>query len=215
MPIKRDDLEHLFALARMELVGVSDNGLNLELFSVLREFSTDSNAWYEDLTVNPVVGQQDYPLATLESPSQIIRLQAVWDSNTGIIGATMPIIGKLHLHHAPTSLSAVPWYARVIITVAFPTTREDIPTFPGKLFAQYSETILDGLLGKMMAQGNKSYSNKDGALYHLRRFRTGIQQAKTAAHRQNLMGAQSWMYTRGWSTRSQRGNMGTFAGGGR
>jgi hypothetical protein len=212
MPIAREDLAHMFALARMELNGASDNGLQMELFEVLKELSEDSNAWYEDLTLNPIVGVQDYPLAPTESPSQIIRLWGAWDSNTGEISASMPLIGTLHLRHAPTTLSAVPWYVRVVLTVAFPTLKGDIPVFPSKLFRQYSTTILDGLLGKMMGQIDKSYSNQQQALYHLRRFRTGIQQAKTAAHRQNIMGGQSWMYPRGWGSRSQRGGLSTAAG---
>jgi hypothetical protein len=68
---------------------------------------------------------------------------------------------------------------------------------------------LDGLLGKMMGQQQKTYSNNNLSAYHLKRFRTGIQLAKVAAERANLHGAQNWAYPRGWGSKSQRGGMST------
>jgi hypothetical protein len=99
--------------------------------------------------------------------------------------------------------------ARVVKNVTLPTTREDVPIVPEQLLRVYSVHLLDGLLGKMMGQQAKSYSNSAMSMYHLKRFRTGIVIARTAAARDNLVGGQEWAFPRGWTSRSQRGGVST------
>ena len=60
-------------------------------------------------------------------------------------------------------------------TIILPNTREEIPNAPDWLFPKWGLKILDGLLGKMMTQPNKSYSDDTKGTYHLKRFRDGIQ----------------------------------------
>jgi hypothetical protein len=67
------------------------------------------------------------------------------------------------------------------------------PNFPTWIMDLYAETIADGLIGRMMAHGGKVWSNPQMSVYHLRRFRNGIAQAKVAADRKNTR-RQAWRF---------------------
>jgi hypothetical protein len=93
--------------------------------------------------------------------------------------------------------------------VTLPTTKESVPDAPDWLLPTYHRPILDGLLGRMMQQQAKSYSNDKLAEYHLKRFRDGIAMTKTAVMRGNLFGGQSWRFPRNFRSNSQRGGVST------
>lgn len=206
--------------ARIELTNASDAGIRTALFDTLREFFEDSNAWREHIHLNVTAGTQHYLLEPRDQ-GQIIRLIGAWDGNRIPVAAFMPHPGELHVKwpinvtsivpagNPPFPLQASnPWLVTVVENVQDPTTREDFPVCPSWTLKLYYQHILDGVLGRMMGQVNKSYSNSTGAQYHLRRFRTGIQQARTAANRQNTVGAQTWCFPRsGIGRNTQRGGM--------
>lgn len=203
------DFDQLMNQARIKLPGASDAGIKLELFDVMKEFLKDSNAWTEDITFTAQAGTLQYILSPLDG-GQIIRLVGVFDDKGIPVPAFMPTFGTLQLVNQASIVPTQPvWTARVIKNVALPTTREDIPIGPDWLLTVYSLDILDGLLGKMMGQQNKTFSNGQMSTYHLRRFRTAIQSARTAAIRQNTVGAQEWAFPRGWGSSSQRGGVST------
>lgn len=196
--------------ARMKLPGSSDAGIKAELFDVMKEFLKDSNAWTEDITFTVQPNTTDYLLTPLQDGGQIIRLVGVWDDKMIPIPAFMPNFGTIRLVNQAATVPTQPtWTARVIKNITLPTTREDIPIGPDWLLSVYSVDVLDGLLGKMMGQQAKSYSNSTMSAYHLRRFRTAIQVARTAAARQNILGGQEWAFPRGWGCNSQRGGVST------
>jgi hypothetical protein len=141
---------------------------------------------------------------------QIISLVGVWDDKFIPIPAFMPDFGTIRIvNQASTTPNQPLWTARVVKNITLPTTKDDVPVGPDWLLTVYSVHILDGLLGKMMGQQAKSFSNDKMAAYHLKRFRTGIQIARTAALRQNTTGAQEWAFPRGWTTSTQRGGVST------
>ena len=215
------DVEHFMNQARIKLTGASDEGIKSERYEVLKEFFEDSNSWRSHLHLAVTAGLQRYTLIPRDN-GQIIRLMGVWDGNRFPVAAFMPEFGELEVRW-PIQVSTVipagqppyqlqasnPWLVTVVENVQEPTTRENFPVAPAWALKVYSITILDGVLGKMMAQPFKSYSNDNKSAYHLRRFRTGIQMARTAAARQNTVGAQTWSFPRGWDGRTQRGNMST------
>lgn len=201
--------EQLMNQARIKLPGASDAGIKLELFDVMKEFLKDSNAWTEDIAFTALANITDYILTPLDG-GQIIRLVGVWDDKMIPVPSFMPTFGTLRLVNLASTVPTQPvWTARVVKNVMLPTTREDIPIGPDWLLNVYSLDILDGLLGKMMGQQAKSYSNGQMSTYHLRRFRTAIQGARTAAIRQNTMGAQEWSFPTGWRSTTQRGGVST------
>ncbi len=206
--IPRHEFEQLMNQARIKLPGSSDAGVKLELYDVMKEFLKDSNAWTEDISLVVRPNTTDYTLTPDEG--QIIRLVGLWDEKMIPIPAFMPTFGTIRLVNQATTVTTQPtWTVRVVKNITLPTTRDDVPVGPDWLLTVYSLDILDGLLGKMMGQQNKSYSNATMATYHLRRFRTAIQGARTAAIRQNTQGAQEWAFPRGWASSTQRGGVST------
>lgn len=196
------EFDMLMNQARVKLPGASDVGLKLELFDVCKEFFSDSMSWYEDIEFQAVSGTRTYLLSPREQ-GQIIALGGVWDNNGVPIAAFMHDFSSVRLVNIPTTTPTAAWFARVYKTVVVPTTKDDLPIVPDWTLRVYAIHILDGLLGKMMGQQAKSFSDKTLSVYHLRRFRVGIQIAKVAAEAQNVRGAQSWSYPS--SISSQRG----------
>jgi len=204
------DVDRLLNLARTELVGASDAGIKAQLYDVCREFFKDSNSWYEHISVSIISGQRHYRITPAEG-GMILRLAAVWDNNRIPLSAILP-----HLDPPSAELELVypqntNFTAKCVVTkqIVEPTTREMLPEAPRWLLPVYHETILDGLLGKMMGQTTKSYSNDTQSVYHLRRFRDGIMQARVASERANLYGGQAWRFPNSFRTNSQRGGVST------
>lgn len=197
--------ERLMNQARTKLTGASDSGIKAEAYEVLREFFQDSNSWREWISFTPVAGTQDYRLVVQEQ-GKIIRLNGVFDSNF------FPQFCTLHdndtdMLHVVYPLSSIyaPWTAQVVKDTDLPTSKDDIPIAPNWVLSRYSSHIIDGLLGKMMQQQNKPYSDKMTARYHLQRFRTGIQIARQEANAKYLVGAQTWRYPQQFRANGQRG----------
>jgi hypothetical protein len=219
MPLNTQDIEHFLNQARIKLPGASDTGIKAEFYEVCKEFLEDSNAWVEHVYLPVTAGVQEYNLIPKRG-GQIIRLSGVFDGNRIPVAATMPEFGRLHIRWpinissivpvagAPYTLSSSnPYLVAFVKNLDEPTTKDMLPVVPEFLLKVYSIHVLDGLLGKMMGQQAKSFSNAQMSLYHLKRFRTGINIAKVAALRQNTQGAQNWMFPRGWRANTQRGGM--------
>jgi hypothetical protein len=206
MTIYTQDFERFMNQARVKLTGVSDAGIKGELFDVLHEFFNDSDSWRETLTVPIVPGTTTYSLVPAHG-GLIIRLQGAFDPNNIPQPAFMPEFGTLSLVYP--SNTAQTYSVIVSKQVVLPTSRDDVPDAPHWVMQVYERTILDGVLGKMMGQQNKSYSNDSLSTYHLKRFRDGIQMARTAASRQNTKGAQAWSFPRQFRSSTQRGGIST------
>jgi hypothetical protein len=192
--------------AQIKLPGASENGIKAELYDVMKEFFTDSGSWREDIMLSAVANTTTY-LLTPSAEGQIIRLVGVWDDKGVSIPAYMPEFGTLVLAHPPNSTPPAGWTVRVEKTVTLPTVKNGLPIAPAFALTVYSVSILDGLIGKMMAQVDKSYSNPTMSSYHLRRFRTAIQMARTATRRDNLVGGQEWSYPALVTKGTQRGGV--------
>lgn len=208
MALARPEVDQFIANARIKLVGASEAGIKSELFEVLKEFFDDSNAWREDIQFQAEANTDTYLLSP-RYDGQIIRLIGIWDAKGISIPAFMPDFGTVRLLHAPSNTPPSPYFARVVKSVVLPTTKDDLPIAPDWTLRVYSIHILDGLLGKMMSQQQKSYSNEAKSIYHLRRFRTGIQIARTEAARANGVGNQEWAFPSGFTRGSQRGGVST------
>jgi hypothetical protein len=209
MALDPREVSQLLVQAQIKLTGASEGGIKAELYDVLKEFFEDSSCWQEDIPFLPVANEIEYLLAPAQD-GQIIRLTNVWDDKgSPVLQAYMRDFAKLMLVNPLQNDATANYTARVVKTVTLPITRDALPVAPDWTLRVYSVHIADGLIGRMMGQQQKTYSNNSLSAYHLKRFRTGIQIAKTAANRDNLKGAQSWSYPIGWRSHSQRGGVST------
>jgi hypothetical protein len=209
MAIAKQDWDQLITQATVRLVGVSDKGLKGELYDVLTEFFNDSSCWTQVVPVNAVTTATEYPLQVNEG--QIIRLVGTVDGSGYSVPSIMPDIGTLVLAHEPNS--AQTYYSEVVTNVSLPTQRDQMPIAPSWVLPVWHVGILDGVLGKMMAQPGKSYSNERTGAYHLKRFRDAIARARVSKLRANTNGTQAWRYPQTFRTTSQRGGVPVIGGG--
>lgn len=199
--------ERLFRVASMRLPGALQDAMKYELFEVLNEFFSHSNAWRERIEFRTIADVDTYDI--LPFSGRIVSLIQVWDvssvkegssdSNGFMVAATMPGDGVVKLHHAPTMPGR--FEAEVSLTVKDPVTREGYPEAPPNLLERYHEALLDGLLSRMMSQPSKPYTNNQLATYHMRRFRGGMSRAKVDVMHGGLANAQRWRFPQTFNRR--------------
>lgn len=213
------DITRLMNNARLRLVGATDSVLQQELFSVMDDFFKGSNVWNEDIEV-PIPGMDPantiYQLAPA-SPALIDKLLWVFEKPTETsigrgtgIGAAMSTPGELTLRLQPSSDTA--YIVTVALTVADPLDRTGYVQFPAWVLAKYREAILNGLLGRMMTQPNKPYSNSQMAVFHMRKFLQATASARVEWTRNNTYRAQAWAFPSGFSGGTQRGRSNGWGG---
>ncbi len=190
------DVNRLMDNLRVRLPGAVDNALRMEMFNTLNDFFQDTNIWFEDIGFETVVGVKDYDLIST-SPSSIVRLISVTDNHDFVVGAYMDTPGELQLRDAPAEVHD--YTARVSLTVNDPIDREGYPVFPMWVLNKYQNDIIDGVLGRMMAQPAKPYSNAQLAVLHARKFSSSIAFARQEANRRNIYRGQRWAFPQSFS----------------
>ena len=210
MAIQERDFERLMNQARVKLPGASEEGLKGELFDVINEFFDVSNAWFEWMQI-PIVANQQLYTVNPQKGGMIIRLVCIFDPNKVALPAHMAEICP------PGANIWLTWPQNISMTgngmfiknIILPNSRDNIPDAPGWLLPMYERYILNGLLGTMMAHPSKGYSNPQGSVMHLKKFRDGMAMVKTAVARSNLVGGQSWRFPSQFRSNSQRGGVST------
>lgn len=209
------DIARLMNNARTQLAGATDTVLQQELFNVMDDFFKKSNVWNEDIDINiPGVDPANtvYEL-TPTGPALIDKLLWVFEippsdatARGAPVAAYMSIPGQLTLRNQPSSNKA--YRVTVALTVQDPTTRAGYVTFPAWVLAKYREPILDGLLGRMMSQPQKPWTNTQLSVFHMRKFVQACASARVEWTRNNVYRAQAWTFPQGFSRGSQRGGVG-------
>ncbi len=161
------------------------------MFNALNDFFTDSKIWREEIVVVTVAGQTDYQIYE-EEPATMITLMGVVNANDGAVPATMPVPGTLVLRTEPSQVETLT--ATVALTVVDPVDTDEYPHVPDWLLKKYYATIMEGVIGLMLAQPAKPYTNERMAIYHTRKFRAGIAVARAEARHQNIYGGQAWRF---------------------
>lgn len=223
MAISQVDFDQLMNQARVTLTGSSDAGLKGAFYDVVSEFLNDSSAWTQDVQVNAFPNRRTYPLQVNEG--QIIRLVGVCTpplvDGQPVTAATVPPgifipalmqdVGTLLLKQAPPT--AIIYSATVVTNVSLPTDKRSVPIGPDWLLPVWHVGILDGVLGKMMIQPNKSYSDQKTGGYHLKRFRDAVARARISKLRANTNGAQAWRFPQQFRSNTQQGGVPSVGGG--
>lgn len=209
------DITRLMNEARTQLPGAIDSALQLALFSVMDEFFKGTNAWTEDISFNVVANSAAGTVYELvpESPSTIYSLMWVFTEPAdgqlrgSPIEGYMSTPGELILRLQPSTNET--YIATVALTVQDPVSRDGYVVFPSWILAKYRQHILDGLLGKMMSQPNKPYTDRQLSVYHLRKFLSGISETRVEVQRNQRFRSQAWVFPR-FASGSQRGGGGRY-----
>lgn len=208
------EVTRLMNSAMSRLPGATTGNIQQELFNVMDEFFKASNIWKENIDV-PVPGGDPagtpYVLASAE-PAIINLLMWVYTKDTSgnvdrgsPVAAAMEIPGELTLGVQPSSTTTL--VATVALTVQDPVNRDGYVVFPMWVLQKYSDVILDGVLGKMMSQRNKPWTDTQMTVYHNRKFEGGKARARVDGTRNNTYRQQAWRFP-GFVGGSQRGRSG-------
>lgn len=207
--LQKIDVDNLMNQLRVELLGVSEGLLRSMMFQTMTEFLNDSSAWTEWIIINAVPHQHRYNVTPTEG--MIIRLDKVVKLPHHFFQpALMPEIGTIVAEHAPAN--AEQWAAHVVLNVSLPTLKDGVPIAPEWLLKQWFLAIKHGMLGELMNQKDKSWSNSAGAQYHLTKFRGYIGQARAIKLKANTNGASAWRFPQGYRVNSQQGGVPSFGG---
>jgi hypothetical protein len=209
------EITRLMNNARTRLSGATEDNLQRELFMVMDEFMKETNVWQEDIPIT-IPGQEPpgtvYIIAPNE-PANITQLMWVYTpSDSSLRGspvaASMQVMGEMILRNQPSSDQ--PLIVTVALTVQDPVNRDGYVVFPTWIAQRYGDAILDGLLGRMMTQPNKPWTNNQMSVYHLRKFNAKKAQTRVEVTRNNVFRAQAWSFP-GFAGGSQKGRSSGWA----
>lgn len=188
-----DIAERIVDSAMSRLPGAIEGNIHFVMEDVLKEFFKVSTIWRERIRVNVLADRTDYELESVEYPARIISL--LWLENADAITFRASLITPNILRLA-RALEPDYYYAWVVLTTTTKPSNLDYPVFPDWVADLYGDVIADGIVGRMMGQPNKPYTNNQHAIMFSRLFRKGSQEARIHADRQNIQGGQRWRFPR-------------------
>lgn len=194
MAARTHDIEEFMNQARVNVPGASDADIRGTVYNVFKEFFNDSSCWTYNIDLVAVEDQLDYDLVVPEG--QIIRLAGVVDGDNFPVAALMAEYGTVNLKSALQA--EADFTVTVILNTNLPVTKDGFPIVPDWVLPVWSVGILDGLLGAMMLQLGRGYSNKELGAYHRKRFRDAIARATVATLHRNTANAQAWTFPRSY-----------------
>jgi len=206
---KKTKISTIFDEVMIRAPGATVALVELETFATLREFFVDSGAWLvEAPPVSIKAYQPDYYLDPQPDGDVLYIYSMAYPTGDrykfltvsqqqtvrGRVFApsAIPITyhgyvdepGKFTLSPTVTvdaKKALIPYVVLTLKDSACDGNKEDIPSW---MLRYWKDIWIDGILGRMMSQPNKPYSNPAQAQYHGRRFRTGIARARDMARRQ-------------------------------
>lgn len=184
-------LDRMMGLIMARLPGALDDIVKEEFFVVLNTFFKDSNVWRETIFIDTEVGEVEYEIFPNED-AQIHRLFGVFNSMDRLIGARMGVPGVVVLDQIPSSPERVK--AIVSLTVTELTTINGFPLIPDWIIDRWWDEFVDGVLSRMMSQKSKPYTDNVLAVFHGRKFRNSIAEARVEANRKYMFSVQAWRF---------------------
>ena len=189
------DILRLVTNAQIRLPGATSNTVQQELFMVADEFFKESNAWREDIEFNVPSNDPTGTVYEVTPSGNVLIDKLMWMRNSdggGRIFGQMSIPGEITLQGQPSSPAT--YIATVALTVTDPTQRDGYVSFPDWVLAKYRGVFLNGILGKMMSQPAKPYTNTQLSVYYIKLFNSGKSAARVEAQRANVFRAQAWRF---------------------
>lgn len=189
--------DRLMMTIHPHLPGAVDEAIRQELFMMCDEFFKLSDVWREDIDVT-LPGGKDV-IDIMPFAGRIERLLYVTQDGRGVRGVHMPDLTTLKFPHASEGSGS--YVATVSLTVSDPLTRDAYPIVPYELVQRYNETMMHGILARMMAQPSKPYTNLQMASFYMTKFKGGASRARNSANAGNTKGSQNWAFPQTFNSR--------------
>ena len=168
-------LERIYEAVDYRLPGALRNVLKFELFLVLDEFFRKSLVWTDEVDFDTKLNRREYDI--VPSMGMIIHLNSIQNGdNVPYNGAVLLDSRTLQLRNEPNGVERLT--ANVSLTVTDPTTRDGDPYVPIEHYEANRNVLIDGLLGRMMIQPGKPYTNLALGQMHYTRFVSGCSRGR-------------------------------------
>lgn len=175
---------------RLNLPGALDEVIEMEISNVLDEFLTNTNAWAEKLPLKVKPERYTYPVY---SSGLVVRLLGVNNVSDTPVAAAMLNPSTLIFRDDPGVTET--WTAHVIVKQGPDQGLESIPEW---VYQDNRLAVQHGVMGRMMTQNAKPYSNERLAIYHMRKFRSLMAQTRAATLQGHLYRGQNWRFPTGF-----------------
>jgi hypothetical protein len=142
-----------------------------------------------------------YPLV-VSSGKSINRLLNLWDTAGDVVckpwvwPAKMATPGTLTLLRQITGSGTQHWSATLGLFAVDPIDGDGNPVFPSWILDKHFDTLLSGVLFRLMKQPLKPYSNVAMAKFHYQKYVSGRALARAEVERANTFGTQNWNFPR-------------------
>lgn len=182
----------LMSTLRSRLPSAMDGLIELELFNTIDELCRATNAYREMIATDLIEGQGIY---TIEPGDREILLVYETAHPTMTVFGSVFDAGQIAVPVAPTEEDLeYPLLTSVSMTPRIGGAVDPASWLPQLYYERFHQALLDGVQGRMMSQIAKPYTNPQGALYHLRRFRNAIRILGSTASNDSEPGAQRWVF---------------------
>lgn len=178
---------------RMNLPGAQDAWSTLELFNTVDEFCRTTNGWQDVEPITLVVGQTTYTITPAQT--EILEIVQIAHPTLNLVSAAYSF-GKLALLTPPTAVDVAAGQLLVTLNLTPDIDPGTDPEhwIPADMWRTHYQVWLHGVLGRMMSQLSKPYSNPQMGVYHLKKFRSLMFEAKHAIDAGPVPDGQTWKF---------------------
>ncbi len=195
-------------VALPQLPGAVRSVVRTELLAAIKEFYEKSSALRETVTRNVVANVSAYAITPDTTNCLVLQLlQAAYNKKEIGILTRKPFdlhdpgtpvawyrSGHNILNLVPAPEAALTEGLQVYLTMRPDPTIDQ--TVPDVTHEEHFDAILSGLLGRMMQQPSKPYTNLQLAQYHLKRFKAQIAQYKGLANKGSVPAGAGWTFNK-------------------
>jgi hypothetical protein len=185
-------LQRIVNNAQVHLPGAIEDVFKQELYNVCEEFFKTTNTWQEFVPFTTIQDKRVYEV--VPTVGVFVRLMEVRDQDGYARMAVMTDDMFLTLRDLPTG--GYEYVAAIAVTCVDPVKKDGWPEVPAELLTKFYEPLTEGLLGRMMVQPAKPYSNSELGVFHQRRFRNLMAIARVEQLHASTFNVQNWRFPR-------------------
>jgi hypothetical protein len=187
--------DRILATLRTELPGATDEQIKLKLWEVINVACRDGWIWRETITVPLVQGDTTY--SPTPSGTEIVQAISI-DHETLDMTDSVYEWGVLTLGTAPTAgdVSAGDLFMVAVLAPALDSGDDMEALLPTDMWSKHHELLKNGVIGYMMQQVNRPWSNFQLGTLYRRAFNVRLAEDRRAVDTGNIQGGQRWLYPR-------------------
>jgi len=186
-------IQRLVDNLRVNLPGVQDPWIKLELYNVVNEFCRTTGCWQDVNPITLVAGQSSYQITPTQA--EIIDILSIAHVSFDTTGAAY-FQGTLAFSNAPTTTDVT--NGQLFVTMSLTPSLDpgtDVEHWiPSDMWSTDFDVLLEGALGRLMSQKGKPYSDPQLGMYHTRRFRMLMSTKKHQIDAGNVVDGQTWRF---------------------